>query len=167
MTNQTEEEDKHWILNLTYEEILVMPTEEIVKLKLQCDSILNRIKCQVQEAEQRAATHGEYADPDWYRRAKVSVRSYGVASQRYQMALGQNKKLQKTPKAIADIEFRRWRIASQAMSALIPLAWNAENISDLELAEMAVTHADDLLRELERRKYQPCDQKEEGGNEFE
>lgn len=64
---------------------------ELLLLKGEIDYAIDDIKEQLGRAKARVATHGEYSDPDWYRRTERALRIKRRQSQRIQQRLGEMK----------------------------------------------------------------------------
>ena len=72
-----------------------MTRDELLKLKSQIDGSKMRIDSQLSDAKAKVHTTGQYADPDWYRRAQHAAKRMGRQSQTVQIELARQKSLQK------------------------------------------------------------------------
>ncbi|KKK82570.1 hypothetical protein LCGC14_2802100 [marine sediment metagenome] len=54
-----------------------MTRDELLKLKSQIDGSKMRIDSQLSDAKAKVHTTGQYADPDWYRRAQHAAKRMG------------------------------------------------------------------------------------------
>jgi ubiquitin len=70
-------------------------TEELLELKQEVDTNIAAIGGELMEAKANATAHGEYSDPDWFRRATMAKKMKGQLSQRIQTALSKKKAEQK------------------------------------------------------------------------
>lgn len=72
-----------------------MDRDGLLKLKSQIDGRKMGIDSQIADAKSQVHTTGEYADPDWYRRAQHAAKRMGRQSQAVQIELARQKELQK------------------------------------------------------------------------
>lgn len=77
---------------LTIEAIKQLPTELLQQLRTDMELNLAKIRGQLEAAEAAVHISGEYADPDWYRRAKGALRFKGIEHQNILRELGARKR---------------------------------------------------------------------------
>ena len=85
----TQEQESRW------RPLEAMTIDELLVEKVWIDGELGKIKLQLEEARKRVYTTGEYADHDWYSRARSAQRIYGQRSQKIQTRLSALKREQK------------------------------------------------------------------------
>jgi hypothetical protein len=99
-----------------------MTREELLALKARLMDEMDSIQYQLDEAKAKAAETGEYADPDWFRRAEYARRRRGRAVQRIDMALSKKKQFNRDAFEAAFVDAARSVLTRDAFSAVTEAA---------------------------------------------
>jgi len=74
------------------DDLVAKSAEELLQIKLTLESDIDSIRAQIDAAQAKARETGEFADSDWWGRAKWALKSKGRQCQQIQLLLRQKNK---------------------------------------------------------------------------
>ena len=102
--------------------------EQILDMLPQLTAEMDEIRTQIEDAKAKAAATGDYADREWFRRAKYALRAKGRLHQQLQYRLGTLRK-PKSPQSMAQhfIDVARETLSSDQFHQILQTAMGRAN----------------------------------------